>query len=380
MVLYSTKLNIEKRFNIGHKLVAARAEVFCAPDPSVSVGDPVNIDVSVGEVSCDVPESCPVQVSREHGRSLVVRNETSVDANNIVFTCSSRKGVMFGGIIVPGTPRPESPQEALLALWPRGLGEFYTQDELHRYFTASEYLRNDGLPTDWVQRVLKVSEVNVGGKMMNAKGLLLSFAEQRVQWLRGLDFFAPDKVKNPKALESVISGFTNKMNQAELYIVERMLPVVERTTDLAMSESVEELRGLLRPACAWMYMQQIDCLSYDPGQMPDIETDAGLEEYLKRWLPRAMGMYLHQMHERGLVHVHPHEQNWMTIGALADCDSVRGSALGGSAPTAGDYAKDVQTSIAALELLSEGTGVIKAAQYAYPDMCESFEEGYSAGF
>jgi|GEM_PF-6357463 len=361
----------ENIFKIPHKLSLAEAKVLIGKEE----GQTVVIPVSIGQGG--LVEDRFFQVSSEHGRSLVCKIEPICDTNNLMFIFKSAKGVLFGEVFNPSNlPNVNTPKDALLSIWPKGLGETYRYDELERYFFSSEYLRGKGLPTDWVTRVLSVDSIQLDEKRVNAKEFLLNFANNRVEWIKNLPCFAGDKIARPHVFEHVLQRYLEKMESAELFIIERFPPVETRLADIALARNIDELQMLLSSAVDWMQIQNLDFLSYKLNQIPDITREKGLIIFFTRWLPASMGMYLRELHKRQIVHGFAHEQNWMTIGALADCDSLKGLPIDGSKPSHGDYKRDVEATVYALNLLAQSPSVMQLGFVYQSEMIESFWESY----
>ncbi len=361
----------ENIFKIPHKLSLAEAKVLIGERE----GKKVVIPVSIGQGGLAGDRF--FQVSSEHGRSLVCNIEPICDPNNLMFIFKSAKGVLFDEIFNPSNPpNVNTPKDALLSIWPKGLGESYRYDELERYFFSSQYLREQGLPTDWVTRVLAVDYIQLNGKRVNAKEILLNFANNRLKWIKNLPCFAEDKIARPDVFEHVLRRYLEKMESTEIYIIERFLPVETRLGDLALARNIDELQMLLASAVQWAQIQDFRFLSYKLNQMPDIANENGLVMFFTHWLPASMGMHLRELHKRQVVHGFAHEQNWMTIGALADCDSLKGLPIDGNNPNYDDYERDVNATLYTLSLLAQSPPVMQLGFVYYDAMIKSFLENY----
>lgn len=353
-------------------LSAAKSDVIYV-DPELA-GSLANINVQTEAVGL-ANEHGLSRVSEVHGRTLNV-SINSEDMYGIYCGIHSYKGVMFNDIVSPVDRDVSSPQDALLALWPLGLAENYKKGELEQYIAVSKYLRSQGLPTDWVVRISRISAIEANGEFLDPYELLAEYAKRKADWISGLEYFSPEKVNNPEAFKNVLERYRAKMQQADLYVVERRLPVAERIADLQLATDEDELAKFLIPLNAWQQSQDMATLGYGVSELPDIGTSSGIRKYLTEWLPGAMGSYLREVHRRGLAFIYPHNQNWMTCGALADCDAVQGERLTGNRATREEYENDITLSLNALQLLAESVGVIKIAARSYGAMVRNFIEEY----
>lgn len=345
---------------------------------SVDSDDTLNMIASVGDTPNPTANEKYFRTSLSHGRAICreLHPDSYVwDDQGYLFTIHSIKGTILTDILSPEADPPacETPAEALLALWPRGLNEQTSIEYVKGVIQTSIAFRTHGLVTEYVQSVSTLDSIVMNGQAVNLHHQLSKLATHRRKWLTNHPL-----MKNAKrdVLEKVLDGYEQKMNSAELYVIERLLPVAERLEDILSARTIAGVTGRLLPSQQWSRLQRIT--HPEISEFPDITTKTDLQRYFREWLPAQMGTYVGRIHKADSVHGGTHAQNWMPIGALTDCDSVHGKLIGQDPPTDEDIQQDLDDATSVFQQMNDSAIIWEIFDYQYDpdDLSETFYQHY----
>lgn len=318
------------------------------------------------------------RVSEAHGRSICAElppDQPAVDEYGYLFTIRSIKGTVLTDILDPeqDPEPPASRREALLAIWPKGLIELASPEDIHTFMAASDAYRARGLLTEWSQSAHQITTITIDGQTVDIHSQLAKLAAHRRNWLLAQPIM---RGYLPEVLLPVLDKYEQRLNNSTLYVLERYLPVAERITDLLQSRTIEEICRRLQPARQWTARQRIT--RPEIPKFPDINSKPGLRGYFTDWLPYYMGTYLGTLHQTDTAHGAAHDQNWMTIAALADCDSTRGKMLGQPPPEDALFIKDRDDAQCVFDAMEDSAPIQELCDYIFdPDLLrERFLDAY----
>jgi hypothetical protein len=142
---------------------------------------------------------------------------------------------------------------------------------------------------------------------------------------------------------------TGMFKDTQIVAIERCLPVGGRIKDLNRATSKQEYRQILKPvfrALTMIVKHRGNIMPYLTAHAPfNIQKDEDIYRYLHEYLPTQMGAYLGRLHKHELAHGFAHWSNWILAAILVDLDSVigkmNGADLGEKVATAKDYHDDI---------------------------------------
>jgi hypothetical protein len=293
--------------------------------------------------------------STSHGRDS---SEVAVK-NKVVWGDPSHKGIVYGDKNLKGNvmnhielSRDEYGTHGIRAT---GLKD---GDNVHLISYNSEWMRENGLPTERIAKINKLEEVVVEGKVISIEewkekvkgdseadryrnGPLQKNKERLVKLRRlkenpitklfvgkGEEKKMEDRLKvmgDHVKEEEEFEENREKFLDANFYVIERDLQVSERLSDMR-DISKEKFEEMMAGIFKWV---NVVMSTKGEGVIPgtekvedfNIEKEGDVERYFLT-LGRSMGFYLSKFHNLGGIHGFPHEQNWSLVGTLYDLDSV----------------------------------------------------------
>lgn len=293
-------------------------------------------------------------ISPTHGRNMteMVTSAKVLWGGTLPGDIYGARSLKGGRMDTPGGIKIEADSESYYGIHAWGLMD---DGCLPRVVAASELMRKNGLPTECPREVKKIKDVwlkttDPDGNVYFKKVSIKKWEKDELKRIQDEaneadDYTKPDKIKSAQQTEEYLK-------RTEFIVLERDLQVDERLIDLAEAARNNKLKDVLKPVLKWLNVAtQAKNSGLIPGtarpQKFDAENSEDVQEYLTKWLPSQMGIYLGKFHTIGLTHQFLHNQNWSAVGTIYDLDSVKGKSLfsGDKIPTDEDLTVDIYDSL-----------------------------------
>lgn len=208
-------------------------------------------------------------------------------------------------------------------------------DALLRVLKASRLMREAGIDTEWIVRVLEPKELLFESERVDP----VTFKKKLLQKI----IAQASEEDETLASEDEAAKVASAIKDMSFFVTLRAMSTSIRPGDFlqdnerdAAMAKVQRIFTLLND----MFIaedEDSDWETFDPDNQEHIDT------YWTVTLPSLLGLSLGKLHNLGLAHHFPVSGNVNTLGGLVDLDSVHGQPLGlGDEPiTIGDFSRDI---------------------------------------
>lgn len=261
-------------------------------------------------------------VSPEHGRAII---DTRI--NNKVIWGGNLPGDIYGARDWKGanmdSVRLIKDECGYLGYRVQGLKDSIG---INRIEKVSQFLRENGLPTEHPTKVVKILEISKYGKK-------IPVGEWKEETTKALEesVIALEKSSNFEAAErekQEVADVKAYFESVDFFIEERDLQTAERLRDLERLKDEISFKSVVEPIFKWVNKvfdyKKSGLIGGTNAPERFTFTQDDIKRYFGEWLPTQMGIYLARMHKLGLAHGFTHAQNWSAVGTLYDLDSVSG--------------------------------------------------------
>jgi hypothetical protein len=272
-----------------------------------------------------------IQITDEHGRSFELQHSLGEDEMRLVDAVlwQDEFGNYFCAISSKGS-RVTGPRAHKSPVTPSGFAYHGMQDSdcLVRMIRASRLMREDGVDTEVILKIIEPKEIYVDGNCMEIS--------EFKQYLKNQVWEAnEDGVEEPGTdLQNVtredIPELAAHLDKTKLLITIRALMVNERVQDFAEAETREEFERMVKKVFKLFNLREKLRKAKDHEYKAvelDFQSQDDIDDYFYDILPTSMILNLARLHERGLNHKYLHMGNMTGVGGICDLDSVSGAPL-----------------------------------------------------
>ncbi len=310
------------------------------------------LDSSVGERVSHSTANL-VQISRSHARSLEwrlgeLRHVVWQDEFGHIFTSINIKGNVF---IDPEVAVSHGDQPYIIL----GMDNSHS---LRRRILASRILRENGIPCESTERVIKPTEFPLAGKKLSQTQLkqrLIAKLLSKGQ-IRDLEATEPAEFDAEQAAK-----VADYLSNTALLIYVRAMPINERLEDLRRCRNREEFIQVIGNIFRCVNIAN----SYNGLETFSIDKEGDVERFLGEYIPKVFAANLAKMHNLGLVHESLSPSNILVDGSLVDLDTVRGALLGDAEVAEADISVDL---VDAMESIADVYRFISVSKFVSVDL------------
>jgi hypothetical protein len=189
---------------------------------------------------------------------------------------------------------------------PFGLQE---DDALLRILKASDLLRKNNIPTEWIHGVFEPKELLFDTELLDQA----TYKQRLLNKM--LETTEPEEAAK---IAKAIAPMT-------FFITSRAMETGHRISDFAYDETLDEVKNRLSKIYATYNITHRDDENFVPLSAESYEDN---QRFFTQTFPRLRAESLAKLHQSGLVHKFPVLGNVTALGGIIDLDSVHGEPLG----------------------------------------------------
>lgn len=261
-----------------------------------------------------------VQTTEVHARSFEFGTPNSSGHNQLIGVWADEYGNHYTSLNTKGNNN--SQQRIIGSLTapsgyiPYGLQE---DDALLKVIRSSRLMREAGIDTEWITRVLEPKFIKFDDEFVNQENYKRLLAEKiTAEFMASV---SPSDENYDEALGELRKS-TKALKNMVFFITTRAMRTPDRIGDFFCDETQEKVMDRLgRVFHAYN-------LTTKAGEELDVNKQGDVEYYFTELLPKLAATNLAKLHNIGLKHTFPVTGNVSALGGLVDLDSVAGAPLG----------------------------------------------------
>ena len=187
-------------------------------------------------------------------------------------------------------------------------------DALLRVLRSSRVLRELGVDTEWVVRIMEPKQLLYEGKLVSQDEYKKQIVQKAMLESKGFDEAAK---------------IASAIGELDFYVTLRAMRIGDRPTDLLFDTTREAVLNRMRKVFSVYNQTQQQLRGFsDDFESLSVDNPEHLAAFFEDFYPILLASNLSTLHKAGLMHTFPTPGNTNLLGGLIDLDSVKGEPLG----------------------------------------------------